>query len=169
MKNNTTENNATNNTKLPETTSINNSPTSESNPSSTGPTTTIQPTITTTVIPNPNPKKESKFMEQTIIAPPELFHLVPSLGRIRIIGKSTNTVIRRKRIDPSIELEEDDDEKKQDIHVNTNDDGEDNEQKGDKNVDADEKNEDINEGSTNDKEKKEEDSLSRTSIRKIIL
>ena len=137
MKNNTTENNATNNTKLPETTSINNTPTSESNPSSSGPTTTIQPTITTTVIPNPNPKKESKFMEQTIIAPPELFHLVPSLGRIRIIGKSTNTVIRRKRIDPSIEQEEKDDEKKQDIHVNTNDDGEDDEQKSDKNVDAD--------------------------------
>mmetsp|Transcript_8087 Transcript_8087/g.15228 ORF Transcript_8087/g.15228 Transcript_8087/m.15228 type:complete len:424 (+) Transcript_8087:148-1419(+) len=43
-------------------------------------------------------KKESKFCEKTMIVPQELFSLVPSLGRIRIIGKSTNTVIRRKKV-----------------------------------------------------------------------
>jgi hypothetical protein len=42
-------------------------------------------------------KKESKYVEKTITVPPELYHLVPSLGRIRIVGKSTNTVIRRKK------------------------------------------------------------------------
>jgi len=42
-------------------------------------------------------KKESKFTEHTITVPSELSSNVPSLGRIRIIGKSTNTVIRRKK------------------------------------------------------------------------
>jgi len=52
-------------------------------------------------------KKESKFSEKTITVPPELYHLVPSLGRIRIIGKSTNTVIRRKKLTEATEdLEE---------------------------------------------------------------
>jgi len=48
-------------------------------------------------------KKESKFSEKTIAVPPELYHLVPSLGRIRIIGKSTNTVIRRKKLTEDME------------------------------------------------------------------
>jgi len=60
-----------------------------------------QITITTTSNHNPNSKKESKYLEQTITATPELYQFVPSLGKIRIIGKSTNTVIRRKRIDLS--------------------------------------------------------------------
>ena len=56
-------------------------------------------------------KKDSKFSEKTITVPSELYHLVPSLGRIRIIGKSTNTVIRRKKMaESSDEVEEDDTE-----------------------------------------------------------
>lgn len=52
-------------------------------------------------------KKDTKFSENTIIVPPELFSLVPSLGRIRNIGKSTNTVIRRKKMqDGTLALEE---------------------------------------------------------------
>jgi len=47
---------------------------------------------------NSNSKKEPKFLEQTITVPPELSYLVPSLAKIRSIGKSTSSVIRRKRV-----------------------------------------------------------------------
>mmetsp|Transcript_10806 Transcript_10806/g.15241 ORF Transcript_10806/g.15241 Transcript_10806/m.15241 type:complete len:771 (-) Transcript_10806:530-2842(-) len=47
-------------------------------------------------------KEGSKYIERTVSVPPELYHLVPSLGRIRILGKTTSTVIRRRRIDSSI-------------------------------------------------------------------
>ena len=59
-----------------------------------------KPTITSNSNTNSN-KKEQKFSEQTISVPCQLSHLVPSLGRIRQIGKSTNTVIRRKKIESS--------------------------------------------------------------------
>lgn len=42
--------------------------------------------------------KTNKFLEQLIIIPPTLYQKVPSLGRIRNVGKATGTVIRRKRI-----------------------------------------------------------------------
>jgi KH domain. len=69
-------------------------------------------------------KKELKFYEKTIMVPPELFPLVPSLARIRMIGRSTNTVIRRKKIneDKSVnhenpETDESSDDEKNDKHV----------------------------------------------------
>lgn len=71
-------------------------------------------------------KKESKFSEKTITVPPELYHLVPSLGRIRIIGKSTNTVIRRKKLTEAsedlveMENEEGDESDKSDSQKNKN-------------------------------------------------
>jgi len=55
-------------------------------------------TVTITSNQNSNSKKEPKFLEQTITVPPELSYLVPSLAKIRSIGKSTSSVIRRKRL-----------------------------------------------------------------------
>jgi len=51
-----------------------------------------------------NSKKEPKFSEITITVPPELSYLVPSLAKIRTIGKSTNSVIRRKRLDANVNI-----------------------------------------------------------------
>ena len=59
-------------------------------------------TIATTSNQHHNSKKEPKFTEITITVPPELSYFVPSLAKIRSIGKSTNSVIRRKRLDGNV-------------------------------------------------------------------
>jgi len=58
--------------------------------------------ITITSNQNSTSKKELKFLEQTITVPPELSYLVPSLAKIRSIGKSTSSVIRRKRLNGAL-------------------------------------------------------------------
>jgi len=59
-------------------------------------------TIATTSNQHHNSKKEPKFTEITITVPHELSYFVPSLAKIRSIGKSTNSVIRRKRLDGNV-------------------------------------------------------------------